>query len=920
MKKRFMSLVKKVSVLTLITVLCASQISAFAFVKSSYKSKMEELALLLAECREEGINTDYEKINYYTIQKFLPYLEQDTNNYSSDINSYNIDCIEELYTEAKENLTGYLNRTKTPLGETYKYSTGDFNVSGKSIKAANGRPIYLIGVGHGTYVMDDVYSLPKYGYNVMQFEAPIASFIKESNNEQGYVVDMDQAYKTAKVLERAEAANVSVCLLVQTHTMPDFLMEKYPAMVSTNTHFGYNFDNAVAKKVIADYLNALIPIIKDYNSLTSICIENEPHAQLSSSFYAVYFRDYLKTKYATIDRLNTAYGSSYKSFDDISVPSGYGSGAISYDWTQFQEKIFADHISYMKGLIRHYTDVPVHVKVWRRTEREESSSYKASQLLEGVGVDELKSVTEIAGTDEESYYRHGGGSSAQATFRWYDLLSSVYEKPVFNSEDHVIDNGDTRYDDYQNTHVTGYLWQSAMHGLSASTMWIWERSYTTEQFQNSILSRPDVVAGTGKVNYNLNRLAYQVNAFTEEQPDVAILYSDATRLYETTTTASKRHVDVLDKYYLGSIYAGEKVGFITDDTFDKLANYKVLIIPQVKNITEAGLIAIRNFVTNGGKVIIYENGISSISCDEHNNALDYWTIKYIKDNSTIIDTYSGDAEDCLGSEDIMIDLVELFDNYIPNRNVRILDSYGNEVFGVDWNKVEYNGTTLINLCNYNRTDLSGIKVEVDGKVISGEKDLITGSTLPESLTLKEMTPMLLQVGTEAVSPVDPQEKVLKDVVDVTYSTNVLKWKKGAGDTAYYGANIYRIGVNGNSEYIGSTLYTSYKLNDTGEAEIIKICAKDANGQEAPGVLCTVNMSSAALNITNSLCENGKCTVTLTNGTSSPILKQFLIGVFDGNNKLLTAGGKYCLIMPGESQTVSLHSGEIDETCTATILN
>ena len=418
----------------------------------------------------------------------------------------------------------------------------------------------------------------------------------------------------------------------------------------------------------------------------------------------------------------------------------------------------------------------------------------------------------------------------------------------------------------------------------------------------------------------MHRLAYQVNAFNEEQPDVAILYSDMTRLYETAAAANKKHVDVLDKYYLGSIYAGEKVGFITDDTFDKLSDYKVLIVPQVKNITEAGLIAIRDFVTGGGKVIIYENGISSLSADEHNNALDYWTIKYIRDNSDIISTYGSDESECFGSEDVMIELTELFDEYIPGRNVKILDAYDNEVFGVDWNKVYYNGTTLINLCNYNRNDLSGIKVKVNGTVISGEKDLITGDTCSSVLTLKEMKPMLLQVGTETVTPEEQQETVLKDVTGVTYSTNVLKWKKGIGDTAYAGANIYRVTSGGASELIGSTLYTSYTVEDAGEPVIIKVCAKDKNGNEAEGVLCTVNMSGADAEIASSVCENGKCTVTLRNEGAAPILKQILIGVYDGNDKLVTAGGQYCFIMPGATREISIHSGDIDSSCTASLIN
>ena len=47
------------------------------------------------------------------------------------------------------------------------------------------------------------------------------------------------------------------------------------------------------------------------------------------------------------------------------------------------------------------------------------------------------------------------------------------DAPVFNSENHVIFDREMRY--IPPEHVRAALWQEAIHGQSATTIWVWER-------------------------------------------------------------------------------------------------------------------------------------------------------------------------------------------------------------------------------------------------------------------------------------------------------------------------------------------------------------------------------------------------------------------------------------------------------------
>ena len=79
-------------------------------------------------------------------------------------------------------------------------------------------------------------------------------------------------------------------------------------------------------------------------------------------------------------------------------------------------------------------------------------------------------------------------------------------------------------------------------------------------------------------------------------------------------------------------------------------------------------------------------------------------------------------------------------------NVEVVDANtGAPVHNVEWQTAEYNGKKLVNICSFTWYETKNVKIIVNGQIVSGCKDLISGETRGETITLDEYTPQLLEI-------------------------------------------------------------------------------------------------------------------------------------------------------------------------------
>ena len=560
--------------------------------------------------------------------------------------------------------------------------------------------------------------------------------------QNGFGIDTLRVELVKDILERAEKSDIGACLLLSPHYFPKFIVAENPDELSHNQeyteHTYWNINHTRNQEVIDAYLDELIPKIKDYKSLHSICLSNEPtyNTLTDGDRYLSAFQSYLKKQHKTIENLNAQYGSEYGDFDDIPMPSYFDETALYYDWTHFNNTNFADwHKNVADRISNMAPAIPLHSKMlqympYRGTT--ETEHYQG-HLMIGSDARKFSEFSDYAGTDAHAYYDNGIASK----MLWYDYLLTTTGKPVINTEDHVIWYSNTDYSDAQAKHVTADLWQGAVHGRAAQVSWVYGRSEASSEQANSLLTRPDVIAGIGKTSLDLARLSDEVTALATMKPTVALMYSHETRIY------NHNHYSALLESYKAASELGRRCAVMDDIKIAEggLDGIELLILPEITHITPEALKKIAEFAANGGKIVsINEKTADFLSNNQYALENDAETIsKILEKTYTFAGSYTDRKLTSPTVEQMKSVLVPLVEN-----SVVITDADTNQdVSGVEWRYTKQGRKTLINLYNTTDTD-KNVTITENGLAPLMISDLRENKLL-DTVVLTSKTPVLLGV-------------------------------------------------------------------------------------------------------------------------------------------------------------------------------
>jgi len=607
-------------------------------------------------------------------------------------------------------------------------------------------------------------------------------------------------------LERAYENNVTVSLLLSPHYFPTYLDVEGLYNFDAGSLIKYNISMPEAKTVIEEYLNILLPEIKDCKAVSSICLTNEPVFETRNwySYYAPEFCKWLEEKYVSIEALNVAYGANYGSFEEVEMPSAAASegSARHYDYLRFNDEVVTLWHGWMADIVKkHLPDMPVHVKTLRTI----NTSNLYGSIRHGANPEDFDAFCDWAGNDAYSYNNHGGqGDYTTDDFykkmMWYDYLWSVTGKPVYNSEDHVLQNGFTDFDEHFAKNIGADIWQGALHNRKMSTVWVWGRSYNPENhLYNSVLHRPDCVYEIGKRALDLTRLSRDIDRITSKKPKVALFYSEATRNYG----GAENHLESMTKAYKELLSMGQPVGFVTENSLERISEYEILVVPGVTHTIPETVLSIEDYIMTGGTVIEY-------------------TESFVKDEYNKISDYKPDG--MITADDNT--LREMLQNVLNDKGllrVKLVDNATGELAeNVDWSYSLNGDDIVVNILAHDEE--KNVSVYVDGvkreNLINAlDNSLFTGS-------IKPLEPIFLKKA---------YTQIKSGVVIKNVSGKTVTWT--CDDEAYAGANIYRV-KDGKLELAGKVYGFSYTADADDSALIIK--AIDALGNESYGVSTGVN--------------------------------------------------------------------------------
>ncbi|BBI31920.1 S-layer homology domain-containing protein [Cohnella abietis] len=742
------------------------------------------------------------------------------------------------------------NRVSFPTG-TYNWTEVTNSYTTKSDETQIGFVILSENVVGNVWI-DDI-SLTEQGVT--------GNLLKNGNFDQDYVDLGSEEYvgdttsiknDVVSVLQNADENNIAVNLLISPHYFPGWALAKWPELKSESVSFiQFNINDPRARAIMEDYLRLLIPLIKDYKSLHSITLSNETvYQSYRDAFNLPKWQLYLQQKYPSIQQLNETYQTTYQSFNDVPMPANVTRTPLFYDWVQFNNNLFGEWHQWMADIIHDMAPgIPLHAKVMN------GALSDVTALTWGVDSEQFTEFSEINGNDSHSYYG-GGPAGYTEELKFYDFQASLKKAPVFNSEDHLVPDGSEQYIPEIASHVNTVLWQGAVHGRGASTIWVWERSDDVPDFKGSIMNRPDVVARVGKTNLDLNRLAEEVTAFQNDEAKAAILYSMNSMIY------SRAYPKAINEAYNAITYSGLKVGFVSEKQARSgvLDGIKVLFVPEATHINADTLVSLQHFVEQGGKLVI--TGSDSLSFDEYNRALSNSVRNQVINNANTTLIASNTF-----AKQIRETVTPIFAEVGLNE-VMLMDTATNlPVYDVEWRSVWQNDRLLINIDNYSSV-VKSVYVQVNGQRIGNWKDLISSTTAvaADTLLLSPLQPYLLSVEPTGIT-LDSESYTIKvgethdTVVHAAFESGVNQLVTSASSYVSSHPNIATVDINGKVTAVAKGT-AQITVTYHGKQAIISVNSVSDDTTETPNPPINNIGGSNKDNITKVTLENGKAVAKL----------------------------------------------------------
>ncbi|MFB3896698.1 MAG: beta-galactosidase [bacterium] len=685
---------------------------------------------------KRGIDGAYPRVTVTVAENFLAFAKEDIEHHDPARALYTVRTLDQLLQDNRK-LLDKLGSLNTPPKPVPHYITSPRKIQEYSFyattKTFNGkkayRPVFFTGYGHFAQVRADLEKFSGYGTDLIQIEIG-PQFILNTES----TINTAEINNFLSVADRAAKSNVGIDLLLSPHYWPDWVKSKYPNLHECGG-MAFCIDAPESKKILSDYFKALLPRIKDCPALFSICLTNEPRYFMFDSMneqvikcpYTVQaWKTWLQKTHRNIQTLNARYQSEYKSFSEVPIPPFKPAPTPRYyDWCRFNAERFAAWHQWMAGEVRRLAPkVPIHAKesvLLAVTDR--------GRLHWGVEPELFAELSDINGNDDYKFYYP---NETYLTSWWqenldYDFLASVAKKPIFNSENHII--GDRDLGLVPPEHVRNVLWQGAIHGQGATTIWVWERTFDpNHDFAGSIMHRPDCARMVGITNLDLQKFAREITAINQADPKYVILHSYSSLVY------SQEYLDAFYKIYETLNSSGLRVGFVTERQLavNKLAPDKILIIPNAPNLTDAAYRGLQQFIKQGGKII----GISKlpktlITANE-----------YQQHRSKPIPLWKW-FDISLSKEELLDKFHASFKQVHKDSPIKVVDSQtGKPIIGIEYLSAKVGDHWVVNLSNYLKIDKTVI-VTYNHQPMKC-KNLFTDEQL-NTITIPPLDPVLFQL-------------------------------------------------------------------------------------------------------------------------------------------------------------------------------
>jgi len=410
-------------------------------------------------------------------------------------------------------------------------------------------------------------------------------------------------------LDEAQKNGLTVLVLLGGAAPPDWLFERYPncrmkkADGSDQMKFTwtqYTLNHSGTRKELKHYFEGVVNGLKDHPALLGWLLWNEPYLLLSVDYHPAtiaQFQKWLAEKYKEIDKLNTAWLSSYARFDDIKAPADRHSATpVAWtDWMYFRQDNFADFFRWQTRIIRNID--PHHVvttKIRKPLDlRDDSAGQRAVNTRMWA-----ESFCDTVGFDPYPLL-----DDAHEVRLFADFMRGMsLGKPMWDTEAAFVPYGE-RGRPSPETYQSAF-WMKFARGVNGTWFYEWA------PIRDSPLAFTFYPGGdpvpTIYTIAECSRLLAKYKILLSKgrivPPQVAVLHSTSTQWHhhgEFTTTADLTTViNCLYRKHIPYDYIAE-----SDIADGALKKFQALVVVGTRNISDQLLSEIRKYIEAGGHVL-----------------------------------------------------------------------------------------------------------------------------------------------------------------------------------------------------------------------------------------------------------------------------------------------------------------------------
>lgn len=453
-----------------------------------------------------------------------------------------------------------------------------------------------------------------------------------------------------------------------------------------------------------------------------ISLAEDPHFKYDGEPVRAEFIARVKEWYPDRQELNRVWHAHLADFEEITIWGEYAEHsyqnqrAYQYEWQNFHRGLITQFLSGLRqDLAAVAPGVPAMVTL-------SGDAFQPGETRNTPGRESVAAIMDISGCAARFGFGTGLYAMNYPTPHAALALTRCYarNKPVLilDADIDVSEGNGVRERDAL---VSSAVWEAVMSGATGMAL----------SPRSSVFQCPEALAAYTGAAVDVNRLAPIVMAFQNAPEEVAVLFSDASKIMDDGVP----HLESAQFAFEGASFAGFPVRYLTENQIQEggLAGIKVLILPSTMAVPDTTFTEISRFVEEGGMVARVGTPIPYNEKGQSRSDVIRATGNTVLVRGMNLPTEYLHAMDAA-----------LVGGTLPEI-VRPVNAHGYPLEGVRSRYVTHEGESYLYIINLRRDP---VMVYVAGLADSG-RDLIRGRDIQFPKELAPLDPMLIRLDKQA---------------------------------------------------------------------------------------------------------------------------------------------------------------------------